>query len=242
MRNKLVLVALAAFVTAGCATKGYVAKQNEPLQQQIDEIAAKTGKHEEQLTKANEEIAKNRTEIGVTKDVANAAGARANEAGSKAEAAGAASAKNSRDIDALRQVVANIDDYHVAKEVAVQFGFDRDTLTPEAQQMLDDVAAQKPGNGGRFFLAIEGYTDSIGNADYNYALSKRRADRVVRYLVGKHNFPVFRIYNVGLGQDRPAVEGKDAAARAKNRRVEVRLYTAEAQATATAAAATSPSN
>lgn len=237
MRNKLILgIAALSVVTAGCATKGYVSKSQEPLQTQIDELAAKTGNHAEQLTKANEEISKNRTEIGVTKDVANSAGARANEAGSKAEQAGVASAQNSKDIDALRQVVANIDDYQIAKEVSVQFGFDRDALTPEAAAQLDQLATQKPENGKRFFLAIEGFTDSVGSADYNFTLSKRRADRVVQYLVAKHNFPVYRIYNIGLGQERPVAEGKDAAARAKNRRVEVRLYSAD-PATTTAASA-----
>ncbi len=242
MRNQVIIVAIAAAMTAGCATKGYVAKQNEPLQQQIDEIAAKTGKHDEQITKANEEIARNRTDIGVTKDVANAAGTRANEAGSKAEAAGAASAQNSRDIDALRQVVANIDDYRVAAETKVLFAFGQDSLSKEAQEQLDQFAAQKPEKGKRFFLAIEGFTDHIGNADYNFALSKRRADRVVQYLVAKHQFPIYRIYNVGLGAERPAEEAKDAASRAKNRRVEVRMYSADAAASTTAAAATAARN
>lgn len=242
MKHPVLLVAIAAAMTAGCATKGYVAKQNAPLQQQIDELSAKTGKHEEQITKANEEIARNRTDIGVTKEVATAAGARANEAGSKAEAAGAASAQNSRDIDALRQVVANIDDYSIAKEIHVLFGFDRDALSKEAQEQLDEFATQKPQNSARYFLAIEGYTDRIGNPDYNFALSKRRADRVVQYLVAKHQFPIYRIYNVGLGAERPAEEAKDAASRAKNRRVEVRLYTVHAAQTSAAAAPASAKN
>jgi len=235
MKNQLFLMAVAATViTAGCATKGYVAKQNEPLQQQIDELSAKTGKTTEELAKANEEISKNRTEIGVTKEVANSAGTRANEAGTKADTANAASAKNTHDLDALRQVVANIDDYHVASEINVLFGFDRDTLTKEAESQLDQLATQRPDRK-RFFLAIEGYTDRVGNTDYNFALSKRRADRVVQYLVARHQFPIYRIYNVGLGAERPVEEAKDAAARAKNRRVEVRLYTAEPATTAAAA-------
>ena len=57
-------------------------------------------------------------------------------------------------------------------------------------------------------------------------VEQRRADRVLRYLVTKHEFPVYRIYNVGLGEDKLADEGKGREARAKNRRVEIRLYTA----------------
>lgn len=234
----LLLIATVALITVGCATKGYVAKSQEPMRQTIDELSAKTGKHDEQIQQANEEISKNRTEIGVTKESANLANTRAGEADGKATAAGQASAKNSQDIEALRQVVANIDDYKVASEVSVQFGFDRDALTKEAQEQLDQLATQKPANGGRYFLAIEGFTDHIGPADYNFALSKRRSERVVQYLVAKHNFPIYRIYNVGLGKEKPAVDGKDAASRAKNRRVELRMYTADASS----AVATSAQN
>ncbi len=243
MRNQFILgIAAISLATAGCATKGYVAKQNAPLQQQIDELSTKTGKHEEEINKANEEIARNRTDIGVTKEVATAAGTRANEAGTKADAANATSAKNTNDIEALRQVVANIDDYSIAEELHVLFGFDRDTLSKEAQAQLDEFAAQKPQNGARYFLAIEGYTDRIGNPDYNFALSKRRADHVVQYLVAKHQFPIYRIYTVGLGAERPTEEAKDAASRAKNRRVEVRLYTVPAAQASAAAGPASAKN
>ena len=223
------LPVLLGLVTAGCATKSWVRKSNEPIQTQVEELATRTGKHDEQIAQANDEIGKNRTEIGLTKETANLANTRAGEAGTKAEAAG-------RDVDALRQVVANIDDYHVATQAVVTFGFNRDQLTPEAQAELDRVAAQKPEEKKRFFLAIEGFTDSIGDPDYNLNLSRRRADRVVHYLVAKHNLPVYRIFTVGLGEDRPADEATTSEARAKNRRVEVRLYTAEPAEKTTASA------
>ena len=179
MKGRMLLLSMAAvFATAGCATKGHVARSIEPVQNQVDELAAKTGKHDEQIKQANEEIAKNRTEIGVTKEVANAAGTRANEANSKAEAAGNASQQNAKDIEALRNTISNIEDFSVAKEVQVNFGFDKDTLSPDAQKQLDDLASQKPENGARYFLAIEGFADPIGDAEYNYQLSQRRADRV----------------------------------------------------------------
>ena len=60
-------------------------------------------------------------------------------------------------------------------------------------------------------------TDKIGSADYNEALSRRRADRVVAYLVTKHDIPVYRIQLVGLGKEKPVDEGRNREARAKNR-------------------------
>ena len=44
----------------------------------------------------------------------------------------------------------------------------------------------------------------------------------------KHDIPVYRIQMIGLGKEKPVDEGKNRDARAKNRRVEVKMYTAEA--------------
>jgi outer membrane protein OmpA-like peptidoglycan-associated protein len=45
--------------------------------------------------------------------------------------------------------------------------------------------------------------------------------------VSKHDVPIYRIHMIGLGEEKPVDEGKDRAARAKNRRVEVKLFTAD---------------
>jgi outer membrane protein OmpA-like peptidoglycan-associated protein len=50
---------------------------------------------------------------------------------------------------------------------------------------------------------------------------------VMAYLVTQHNIPVFRIQEIGLGAEKPADEGRNRAARAKNRRVEIRLFSAD---------------
>ena len=47
------------------------------------------------------------------------------------------------------------------------------------------------------------------------------------YLITQHNIPVFRIQDIGLGNEKPADTGRNRAARAKNRRVEVRMFTAD---------------
>ena len=50
---------------------------------------------------------------------------------------------------------------------------------------------------------------------------------MVEYLVGEHNVPVYRIRMVGLGMMKPVDEGRGRAANAKNRRVEVTLFSAD---------------
>ena len=71
-------------------------------------------------------------------------------------------------------------------------------------------------DGMRF--AIEGHTDAVGNRAYNLDLSKRRAQAVVDYLVGK-GADRSRFDVVGYGFDRP-LDGTAPTA-AINRRVEV---------------------
>jgi outer membrane protein OmpA-like peptidoglycan-associated protein len=46
-------------------------------------------------------------------------------------------------------------------------------------------------------------------------------------LITQHNIPVFRVQDVGLGNEKPADTGRNRAARAKNRRVEIRLFSAD---------------
>jgi OOP family OmpA-OmpF porin len=113
----------------------------------------------------------------------------------------------------------------VQTTATVMFGINRDRLTAEAQAKLDQLAQDIQGNK-RFFVAVEGFTDRTGPREYNEELSRRRADAVVAYLVSKHDVPVYRIQVVGLGPDKPLDEAHTAAARAKNRRVEVRVFTA----------------
>ena len=72
---------------------------------------------------------------------------------------------------------------------------------------------------------MEGGTDSVGPADYNYGLSERRASSVIQYLGSKYNIPAHKIYVIGLGKDKPIEENKTREGRAANRRVNVRLMT-----------------
>jgi hypothetical protein len=79
---------------------------------------------------------------------------------------------------------------------------------------------------GRYVLEIVGFTDKSGQQDYNLALSQRRADAVLRYLVD-HNVPLRRIHMIGLGADQAAVEGEAApASRKAQRRVAVKIWIA----------------
>ena len=66
---------------------------------------------------------------------------------------------------------------------------------------------------------IEGHTDNIASAKYNVKLSQRRADGVVKMLVGKYGIKLSRLAEKGYGSTRPIADNKTAEGRQKNRRI-----------------------
>jgi len=69
-------------------------------------------------------------------------------------------------------------------------------------------------------LSIEGHTDERGGREYNLALGQKRAEAVAKSLalLGAQDA---QLEAVSFGKERPAVQGSDEAAWAKNRRAEL---------------------
>ncbi len=239
MKNQLLtaVTLTGALLAGGCATKKYVSKQTDPIKDRVGQVAAQSDKQGQDISqqggtiqqqgttiqKQGADLERNQTEINANKERAMAADARAGDALKKGD-------ENARDLSELRQRVENLDDYKPAGTAVLPFGFNKDTLTPQAKQELDKLVADKKA-AKRFFIAVEGFTDQVGSNNYNDALSKRRADRVVQFLVAKYDIPIYRIHEIGLGKEKPAEMGKSKAANAKNRRVEVTFYQVPSQST-----------
>lgn len=85
-------------------------------------------------------------------------------------------------------------------------------------QKLADFLKQYPQRQAR----VEGYTDSTGGADYNQALSDRRANAVRTSLVDM-GVSSDRITTHGYGKGSPVASNDTAAGRQLNRRVEIIL-------------------
>ena len=66
-------------------------------------------------------------------------------------------------------------------------------------------------------VTIEGHTDERGTRDYNLALGDRRANAAKNFLAAQGVDPG-RMTTISYGKERPAVEGSDESAWAKNRR------------------------
>jgi len=69
-------------------------------------------------------------------------------------------------------------------------------------------------------VLIEGHTDSVGDNDYNFRLSQRRADSVKSYLIGQ-GIDSNRLSATGMGEDSPVAGNDTATGRQQNRRVEI---------------------
>ena len=70
---------------------------------------------------------------------------------------------------------------------------------------------------------VVGYTDSLGDPNYNQHLSKLRADIVKNYLIG-NGVEAEKIDSEGLGSLNPMVSNQTPEGRMQNRRVEIQLY------------------
>lgn len=84
---------------------------------------------------------------------------------------------------------------------------------------LDDVAAAMLENNS-LKIRLEGHTDSEGVASTNVALSKKRADKVLRYLASK-GVPRTRMSAVGCGSSFPMADNTSEEGKSLNRRVEI---------------------
>jgi OOP family OmpA-OmpF porin len=67
---------------------------------------------------------------------------------------------------------------------------------------------------------ISGHTDSTGPSAYNQKLSEMRANSAKKYLVEKFGVDAARISATGYGETKPVDSNKNAAGRARNRRIE----------------------
>jgi len=249
MKAPLVITALAAgaLLATGCATKKYVQETEAPISAKADQ-ATQQGAQNAQQIKTTQDSVKELDEktaagidranekAGAAEHDAQDAGSHANDALQQAAAASQKGDQNAMGLNNLRQSVASLDDYQMQTQATVSFGFNRYKLTDEAQADLDKLATDIQSDK-RYFVAVEGFTDQTGSREYNEELSRRRADSVVEYLVAKHDIPVYRIHVVGLGPDKPVDEAHTREARAKNRRVEVKVFTAP---TVAAASSSSP--
>lgn len=103
----------------------------------------------------------------------------------------------------------------------INFKYNSDEIQPESLENIQQVAnvLKKYPNAT---VRAAGYTDSLGNADYNIDLSQRRAKAVAEQLV-KDGVNEANVSYVGYGAANPIATNKTAKGRYQNRRVELEV-------------------
>lgn len=126
-------------------------------------------------------------------------------------------------VNATNDRISALDDYTPQETVAVNFKVGSAVLLQPAKTQLDDLASKAVSAKG-YVIEVAGYTDSTGGVERNRALSQRRADAVIRYLVENHQIPLRRIITpYGYGKSNAIADNSTKDGRAQNRRVEVKM-------------------
>jgi len=215
------MLAATLAATIGCSSKNYVRQQTTPLINKTNELDDLTAKNSKDIKDVDQ-----RAQAGIQQ-----VQARATEVDQKAVAAGksaddAQTLANTatKRVDTLTNTVVNLDNYKSVADASVLFGFDKDNLTKQGKEELDQLATTVSSTKG-YIITVEGATDSVGSSEYNYDLSQRRANSVIQYLASEKQIPAHKIFLIGLGKDKPVETNKTAEGRKKNRRVDVHLMT-----------------
>ena len=104
----------------------------------------------------------------------------------------------------------------------VYFGFDS-TVVPQGELGKIDAVAQHLTAKTDRVVVVEGNCDERGSAEYNMSLGENRAIIIRNYLV-QSGIAADRIQTRSYGAEKPAVDGHDESAYAKNRRGEFAIF------------------
>ena len=101
----------------------------------------------------------------------------------------------------------------------VYFDFDSYAVKDEFRPVVEGNAKALTADR-KMHVSVEGHTDERGGREYNLALGQKRSEAVVKALtlLGANDA---QLEAVSFGKERPAVQGSDEAAWAKNRRAEI---------------------
>lgn len=223
-------LAIAPFIT-GCATKKFVRTTVAPIEQKVGELDATTKSQADSIATLEKGVARAEEKaMGADQRAENAAKeaalarqeAAANRSFTETGLQKVSTEMNTMD-GAIKQRLANLRDYRLVASESVLFGLGKSELNEDAQATLDEMVAglNKMQN---FVMELQGFTDSTGSKAANLALSKRRAEAVVRYLTTRHNIPLHRIYVAGLGDEISVADNKTRDGRKQNRRVDMKVY------------------
>ncbi|HNR06931.1 MAG TPA: phosphate ABC transporter substrate-binding/OmpA family protein [Saprospiraceae bacterium] len=109
------------------------------------------------------------------------------------------------------------------KMVSITFRSGESALDENAKFIVDKEMVEIAKAFANSRIRVEGNTDNVGSVALNQALSRRRAQAVVDYLVAAHGMNRNRFVVVGNGPDKPVASNDTEEGKAKNRRTDFQL-------------------
>ncbi len=130
--------------------------------------------------------------------------------------------------EALRGRVGDIDKYNVKGTTNVFFDTGKWVLAEQDKAAICQAAQQAEASENALMLVV-GYTDNVGDEDYNQELSEKRASRVVNYLQQACGWKPYRMLTpTGMAESDPTADNTTEEGRAQNRRVAVNILVSKA--------------
>jgi outer membrane protein OmpA-like peptidoglycan-associated protein len=112
--------------------------------------------------------------------------------------------------------------------VVINFNLNEYSIRPDAKSILENKVSEVLKGDSRLYVTIKGYTDPLGDADYNEKLSRNRAQAVKDYLAS-NGIGENRIRTFSFGESLALREGVNwedlsEAELQKHRKVEIVIY------------------
>lgn len=114
----------------------------------------------------------------------------------------------------------------IKKSAKIRFAVDKAEIVGAASYDLLNSVASAAQQCGAFNVAIEGHTDSDGNAEYNQWLSEARANTVLDYLAN-NGVELSRMTAIGFGEAQPVASNDTPEGKSRNRRIEFTVTKSE---------------
>ena len=210
MRSMIVpfLVAgVAGLAVSGCATKKYVGTEVGEVNQKVETLSGEVEKTQERVRRNEARIdeVNEQAQSGVT------------------DAKGSAQRAMQRATEAERAAKGKLLYSLTLSNDKVTFPVNRDVLSDEARQLVDQTLGPIVAENRGVFIEIEGHTDATGPERYNQQLAEDRALAVRNYLHDQHQIALNRIEVISYGEAKPVASNKTKADRALNRRVVINV-------------------
>ena len=201
------------------ASKQYVRRHVQPIQDRVNELDEITADHGRMIKDIDGRAQKG---IQLVSAKTSLADEHAQDAANKAQMAHQTVASLDTRIANDQSVVGNIDQYKSGAQTEIRFRPGQTVLSKQAKDALDELVAQVKDQHG-YIIEVQGF--SAGRGQAAILNSKKMADSVERYLVLNQEVPAYRIYVIGMGN---AAEEKHTV----GTRIEVSLLKNDAEQTA----------